>query len=78
MASSKQSYIYSIQSLLYVKSFSLSDIQSPDSNSRINQLFFYFLPFKMKNNGNRWPVVPIASISDAHSRFPAWFINACL
>ncbi len=76
MAGSKHSCIYSIQSLLSVQPFSLSDIRSPGSNSGINQLSFHFLPFKMTNNSNCRPVVPLASINDAHFRFPAWFIKA--
>ncbi len=32
----------------------------------------------MTNKGNRSPVVLIASISDAHSRFPGLFMNTCL
>ena len=77
LTGSKHYCIYSIQSLFSVQLFSLSDIRSLGSNSGINQLSVRFFPFQMTNNGNRRTVIPIASISEAHSRFLAWFIKAC-
>lgn len=67
----------SMQSLLSVQPFSLNEIRASFYISLGYQSSVYLLPFKITNNGNRRPVVPISSISDAHSRFPAWFINVC-
>ncbi len=75
ITSSKQLFNHLIQSLLSVKSISLSDISLSGYISLIYKSSFYFSLFEITNNGNCRPNIPIASIKDIHLRFSAYFIK---